>query len=123
MPRVKRGTTKNKRRHNILKETKGYIFGRNSKKREARQGIFNAGIHAFNHRRDKKNDFRRNWQVKIAARLATVGGPSYSKFIPLLKKHDIRLDRKMLAELAENEPEVFDTVTQKVTEKKSGGTS
>jgi large subunit ribosomal protein L20 len=114
MPRVKRGTIKAKRRRNILAETKGYRFGRSTKKKQAREAIFHAGNHAFAHRRDKKNDFRRLFQVRINAKLREIEGPSYSKFINLLKKKQVTLNRKMLAELALNEPEVFEKVVQEV---------
>lgn len=113
MVRVKRGTTSTKSRRNILKKTKGYRFGRSTKEREAKVAIVKAGTHAFAHRRDKKNDFRRLWNIKIGA-AAREHGLSYSKFIDLLKKKDIALNRKMLAELAENEPTVFAEIVAKV---------
>jgi ribosomal protein L20 len=65
MARVKGGKTANKRRKNILAMTKGYRFGRSTKKAQAKEAIFHAGKYAFAHRRDKKNDFRRLWNVRI----------------------------------------------------------
>ncbi len=106
MPRVKRGTTSNKTRRSTLKKTKGYRFGRHTKEREAKVAIAKAGTHAFAHRREKKNDFRRLWNIKIGAGLQA-HGLSYSKFIGALKKKHIDLDRKILADLAENNLEVF----------------
>ena len=116
MARVKRGTIANKRRKNILQKVKGYRFGRSTKEREAKVAIAHAGTHAFAHRRDKKNDFRRLWNVKInAATRADEKNPiSYSKFIDKLKKNKIELDRKILADLAENSPESFKRVLEKV---------
>lgn len=116
MARVKRGTTSLKRRKNILKQVKGYRFGRSTKERQAKEAIAHAGTHAFAHRRDKKNDFRRLWNIKInAATRADEKNPiSYSKFIGMLKKNKIGLDRKILADLAENSPESFERVLNKV---------
>jgi large subunit ribosomal protein L20 len=111
MPRVKRGTISNKRRRNTLKQTKGYRFGRSTKEREAKVAILKAGVHAFAHRKDKKNDFRRLWNIKIGAGLAEYD-LSYSKFINLLKQKNINLNRKMLAELAEDSPEAFKQVVE-----------
>lgn len=106
MTRVKRGVTSNKTRKSTLKKTKGYRFGRSTKEREAKVAIVKAGVHAFAHRRDKKNDFRRLWNVKIGAAAKGLA-LSYSKLIDQLKKKDIALNRKMLASLAEENPEVF----------------
>jgi large subunit ribosomal protein L20 len=115
MPRVKRGTIKNKKRKSLLSKAKGYRFGRSTKKRQAYEAVTHAGVHAFNHRRRKKSDFRRLWQIKISARLKE-HGISYSKFINLLNKKEIALDRKILADLAENNPESFSAVVKEVRE-------
>jgi|SRR3989344_4705115 len=114
MARVKGGTTSLKRRRNILKQVKGYRFGRSKKKREAREAIFHAGSYAFAHRRDKKADFRRHWQVVINAGVRPYG-LSYSKFMGLLKKNNIELDRKILAGLAQENPETFKRIVEKVS--------
>ncbi|MBL7045355.1 MAG: 50S ribosomal protein L20 [Parcubacteria group bacterium] len=115
MARVKRGTTANKRRKSILSKVKGYRFGRKTKERQAKEAIAHAGTHAFAHRRDKKNDFRRLWNIKINAATRAGENPiSYSKFIGALKKKNINLDRKILADLAENSPESFERVLEKV---------
>lgn len=113
MSRVKRGTIKNKRRKNTLKQVKGYRFGRSTKEAQARDAIRHAGAHAFAHRKDKKNDRRKLWNVKINA-LVREHGLSYSKFIGALKKANIALDRKILADLAENNPKVFAKVVEKI---------
>lgn len=106
MPRVKRGTIANKTRKNNLKRTKGYRFGRSTKEREAKVAIVKAGVYAFAHRRDKKNDFRRLWTVKISGAVKKLD-LSYSKFINLLKVKNIQLDRKVMADMVENNPETF----------------
>ncbi len=108
MARVKGGVTSNKRRKNILAMTKGYRFGRSTKKRQAREAIFHAGKYAFAHRRDKKNDFRRLWNVRINAALRAIDSKlSYSKFIGVANKKGLELNSKMLATLAQEHPEVF----------------
>ncbi len=95
-----------KRRRNILKKVKGYRFGRSKKESAAREAIVHAGKYAFAHRRDKKNDMRRMWQVKMGAVLRK-NGMSYSKFMGAMNKKGIKINRKMLALLAEKHPESF----------------
>ena len=106
MARVKRGTTKQKRRRNILRQVKGFRHGRGTKERQAHEAIAHAGSYALAHRRDKKNDFRKLWNIKINAATRPLGY-SYSVFINLLKKKHVDLDRKVLADLAEHKPESF----------------
>ena len=113
MPRVKRGTIGAKRRRNTLKQVKGYRFGRSTKEREAKTAILHAGVHAFTGRRDKKGDFRTLWQIKINAGVRPLG-MSYSTFMGQLKKNKIELDRKILATLAEHQPEVFAQIVNAV---------
>ncbi len=114
MTRVKRGTTSLKRRRNVLAETKGYRHGRSSKEKEAREAIFHAGTHAFAHRKDKKNDFRRLWNVRINASVRKLG-TTYSKFIHLLKLKKVDLDRKVLATIAKDYPESFERIIKKLS--------
>lgn len=109
MTRVKKGVNALKTRRNILAKVKGYRFGRSKKERQANEAIFHAGSYAFAHRRDKKGDFRRLWNVRLSAVLRE-NGLSYSKFIPLLKKNKIALDRKVLSEIAQTNPEVFKNI-------------
>lgn len=116
MARVKGGTTSNKRRKNILAMTKGYRFGRSTKKRMAREAIFHAGKYAFAHRRDKKNDFRRLWNVRLNAGLRQIDEKlSYSKFIGMLTKKGVLVNRKMLAELADKNPESFARLVKQIS--------
>lgn len=114
MTRVKRGTISLKRRRNVLKQTKGYRHGRSSKERQAKEAISKAGAHAFDHRRDKKRDFRKLWQIKISYAVKKMD-LSYSKFIDMLKKKDVGLDRKVLADMVENNPETFERIVKKVS--------
>ncbi len=113
MTRVKKGVNALKTRKNVLRKVKGYRFARSKKERAATEAIFHAGTYAFAHRRDKKGDFRRLWNVRISSALKPLGF-SYSKFIPALKKHNVNLDRKILADLAENHPSVFKKIVAEV---------
>jgi large subunit ribosomal protein L20 len=106
MTRVKRGVLKTKTRRNLLKQVKGYRFGRSTKEAMAMDAMMHAGAYAFAHRRDKKGAMRRLFNVKINAALRPEGF-SYSKFIGVLKKKNIEVDRKIMADLAENNPETF----------------
>lgn len=113
MTRVKRGVLKTKTRRNLLKQVKGYRFGRSKKEANATEAMMHAGAYAFAHRRDKKGVNRRLWNVKINATLRPEG-LTYSKFIGVLKKKSIEVDRKILADLAENNPDTFKRVVAQV---------
>lgn len=115
MARVKGGKTSNKRRKNILAMTKGYRHGRSTKKRMAKEAIAHAGKYAFAHRRDKKNDYRRLWTVRINAGLDTMGTTlSYSRLIGAMGKKNVAINRKMLSELAASSPETFARIIKQV---------
>lgn len=113
MARVKRGVMHAKRRKNLLKFTKGYRWGRKSKIKLAKTAASKAGKYAFAHRRDKKADFRALWHIQINAAVRPLG-LSYSKFMDLLKKNKIELDRKILAQLAREYPAVFQKLVEAV---------
>ena len=113
MTRVKKAVNALKYRRNLLKMTKGYRGGRSKKERQAQEAVFHAGMHAFAHRRDKKNDFRKLWNVKINAASRPLG-ITYSKLINSMKKKGVMIDRKILADLAENNPETFARVVDAV---------
>lgn len=106
MTRVKKGVNAIKNRRNMLKRTKGFRNGRSTKERQANEAWVHAGTYAFAHRKDKKADFRKLWQIQIsyAVKPHTL---SYSKFIDKLKKKNIELDRKVMATLIEQKPETF----------------
>ncbi len=114
MSRVKGGVTSLKRRRNILKRAKGYRHGRSTKVRLAKESLVHAGKNAFNHRRDKKTDFRQLWIVRLNAAIRENGFKSYSTFIDALKKKEIGLDRKVLSEIAQMDPEGFTRIANKV---------
>ncbi len=111
MTRVKKAVNARKYRRNLLKSTKGYRHARSTKERAAQDAALHAGAYAFAHRRDKKGDFRRLWNVRISASAKALGH-SYSKFIGNLKKKNIELDRKILATLASENPETFKKVVE-----------
>lgn len=113
MTRVKGGVISIKRRRNILKQVKGYRFGRSTKERQAREAIAHAGAHAFAHRRDKKNDFRKLFTTRLNAALR-VHEVSYSKFIGMLKKQNVTLDRKVLSQIAAENPAAFAKIVESV---------
>ncbi|MEK7180532.1 MAG: 50S ribosomal protein L20 [Patescibacteria group bacterium] len=113
MTRVKKGVHALKRRKNILSKVKGYRFGRSTKERQAKEAINHAGTYAFAHRKDKKNDNRMLWNIKIGAEVKQFG-LSYSTFINALKKKNISINRKMLAHFAQNEPETFKRLVKTV---------
>ena len=89
-----------------MKQTKGMRHGRSTKERQAKEALLHAGNYSFAHRKDKKSHNRKLWNIKINAGSRELG-MSYSKMIGALKKKKIELDRKILADLAENHPEVF----------------
>lgn len=113
MTRVKRGTIKNKRRKNVLAQTKGFRFGRSTKKAQAKDALKHAGNYSFAHRKDKKADARTLWQTRINAGVRPLG-ISYSKFMDGLKKKDIAIDRKILSDLAQKNPETFARLVKEV---------
>ena len=110
--RVKTGTVRRKRHKKILKMAKGFYSGRRKHFRKAKEQIERSLVYAFRDRKQKKRDFRKLWIIRInaACRLNDI---SYSRFINGLKKANIDLDRKILADLAMNEPEVFASIVEK----------
>lgn len=115
MPRVKRGKSHLKRRKNILKDTKGFRGGRKNLIKQAKVAVTKAGLHAAKDRRKKKGVNRRLWQVQLNAVLRGKYELTYSKFIALLTKHNVEINRKVLAELANTNPEVFDYIMSVIT--------
>ncbi len=113
MTRVKKGVHALKRRRSVLKQTKGMRHGRSTKERQAKDALLHAGNYAFAHRKDKKSHNRKLWNIKINAG-AREEGMSYSKLIGALKKKNIILDRKILADMAENHPKSFAKILENV---------
>jgi large subunit ribosomal protein L20 len=104
--RVKRGVTAHRRHKKILAMAKGYRGGRRKLFKTANEAVMRALAYAYRHRRERKGDFRRLWIQRINA-AARLHGIKYSQFINGLKAAQITLDRKILAELAVNNPAEF----------------
>lgn len=109
--RVKRGFKARQRRKKVLKLAKGYRGGRSKLYRTAADAVDKALTYAYRDRKVRKRDFRRLWIVRINAG-ARMNNLSYSKFINGLKRADIELDRKVLAELAVSDPYAFSQLAQ-----------
>jgi large subunit ribosomal protein L20 len=107
MPRVKRGVIARKRKRKILKEAKGFRGGRRNLVRTATEAVHKAWQHSYAHRRARKRDFRRLWIARINAAVRS-HDLSYSRFIHGLKLAGVELDRKMLADVALNDPSAFE---------------
>ena len=104
--RVKKGVTAHRRHKKVLELTKGQRASRHSLYRRAHEAMLHSLSYAYAHRRERKSDMRRLWISRINA-AAQNNGINYSQFINGLKKANIGLDRKMLADMAVREPEVF----------------
>ncbi len=113
MARVKRGNVARKRRNKILRLARGFKGSNGTLFRTANQRVMKALCNAYRDRRRRKRDFRRLWIARINA-AARLNGLSYSKFLGGLKKADIQLNRKMLAQLAVMDPKSFTAVTSLV---------
>lgn len=113
MVRVKKGKAAHKRRKHLLKHAKGFRWGRKSKYKLAKDALRHAWRYAYRDRRTKKRERRALWQTQINA-ACRQQGISYSKFTYGLKKNKIELDRKVLAELGQNHPEIFKKIIEKV---------
>ncbi len=111
MTRIKRGVTAHQKHHKLLKQARGMTRPRRTSSRMARQGVTRSLQYAYRDRRNKKRDFRRLWIVRINAAVRS-HGLSYSQFIKGLALAKIQLDRKILAELAVNQPDAFKAVVE-----------
>ena len=109
MSRVKRGNVARKRRNKILSLAKGFRGGNKNLFRTANQRVMKALCNAYRDRRRRKRDFRKLWIARINAS-ARINGLNYSQLINKLKVADIRINRKMLAQLALNEPKCFEEI-------------
>ena len=112
MARVKRGVTAHRRHKKILKLAKGYYGARSRVYRVAKQAVIKAGQYAYRDRKQRKRQFRSLWIARINAG-ARLNGISYSRFIAGLKKANVEIDRKVLADLAMNEAVVFAAIVEK----------
>jgi large subunit ribosomal protein L20 len=111
MPRVKGGPKTKQRRKKILKRAKGYVGGRSRLYRTAVDAVHRALAYAYRDRRVRRRDFRRLWITRINA-AARLHGLSYSRLMDALRKAHIELDRKVLADLAVNDPNAFSKIAE-----------
>ncbi len=109
MPRVKRGVTAHRRHKKILKQAKGYYGARSRVFRVAKQAVIKAGQYAYRDRRQRKRQFRALWITRINA-AARLNGLNYSRFIAGLKKANITLDRRVLADIAVFDKAAFSAI-------------
>ena len=112
--RVKRGKTVNRRHKKTLALAKGYRGGRSKLYKQAREAVIHAGSDAYRGRKEKKRQTRSLWIIRISAALKA-HDISYSKFMNTLKQKNIELDRKILAQIALEDPESFKELVEKVT--------
>lgn len=113
--RTTKGAARNKAKNRLFKKTKGYRGGRGKLLRTAKETLVRAEAFAFRDRRVRKREFRKLWIIRINA-AARERGLRYSELISGLKKAQIELDRKMLSEMATNDPAGFDAVVEKARE-------
>ncbi|OGG23658.1 50S ribosomal protein L20 [Candidatus Gottesmanbacteria bacterium RIFCSPLOWO2_01_FULL_43_11b] len=111
--RIKRGVTSHAKHKKLLRSTKGYRMTKRRLVRVAREAYLHAGEYAFAGRKNRKRDFRRLWITRISEAVK-LRGLSYSSFIHKLKEANIELDRKVLADLVVEDPEVFEEVLDEV---------
>ena len=109
MSRVKRSVHAHKKHRNILGEAKGYFGTKKSSYRKAKEAYLKAQTYAYRDRRVRKRDFRQLWITRINA-AARLNGTTYSRLVAAMKKADITLNRKMLADLAVRDPQAFAAV-------------
>ena len=111
MPRVKRGVVAHRRHKKVLKQAKGYYGARSRIFRVAKQAVTKAGQYAYRDRRQRKRQFRALWITRINAQ-SRANGLSYSRLINGLKKADIALDRRVLADLAVHDKTAFTAIVE-----------
>jgi large subunit ribosomal protein L20 len=114
MSRVKRGTTAHKKRKNVLKNVKGFKWGRKNKFKAAKEALLKAWTYAYRDRKTKKRTMRRSWNVAINAGCRK-NNTTYKDFIYNLKKKDIQLNRKILSTLSREHPQIFKEIIEKVS--------
>jgi len=116
MPRTRKGSARRQGKKRLLNRAKGYFGARSKLLRVAKQSVMKGGQYAFRDRRQKRRDFRRLWITRISA-ACRQRDLSYSQFMGGMKKAGVQLDRKVLADIALNDPAAFDAV---VAEAKAG---
>jgi large subunit ribosomal protein L20 len=111
MPRVKRSVQSRKRRRKVLEQARGYWGAKHSSYKSAKEQVEHSLVYAYRDRKTKKRNFRRLWILRINA-AARQNGLSYNQFIAGLKKAEIGLDRKVLADLAVSDPDAFAAIAE-----------
>jgi large subunit ribosomal protein L20 len=112
MPRVKRSVNARKKRRKVLEQAKGYRAGKHASYKRAKEQVQRSGNYAYRDRRVRKREFRRLWIIRINA-ASRANGLSYNQFIHGLALAEIEIDRKILAELAVNDPVFFASLAEK----------
>jgi len=112
--RVKRGTTSRKRHKKLLALAKGYRGGRSKLVKEAKQAVIHAGADAYRGRKEKKRQMRSLWITRLSAALSK-HDISYSQFIGKLKSNKVELDRKVLSQIALEDPQAFNDLVKKIS--------
>ena len=110
MPRANSSVPRHRRHRKIVKQAKGYYGARSRTFKSAKDAVVKAGLYAYRHRRQRKRQFRRLWITRINA-ACRLNGTTYSAFINGLKIKGIELDRKILADMAVNDPQSFAKLT------------
>ncbi len=119
MARVKTGVVRRRRHKKVLKLARGFYSGRRKHFRKAKEQLERSLVYAYRDRRNKKRDFRRLWITRINA-ACRLNGLSYSKFMFGLKQANIELDRKILADMAMNDPKAFEAIAKEAKDAMSG---
>ena len=114
MPRANSSVPRHRRHRKVVKQAKGYYGARSRNFKAAKDAVEKAGLYAYRDRRQKKRQFRRLWIIRINA-AARQNGLSYSQFISKIKAKGIDLDRKVLADLAMNQPDTFAQLAKSIS--------
>src|SRR6476620_10722341 len=113
MPRAKRGFKRRRRHNKVLKRAEGFVLGRKNKYKRTAEAVDRAFIYAYRDRRAKKRDFRTLWIARLSA-AASANNISYSRLIAALTKAQIKLDRKVLSDIAIADPKAFTAIVDTV---------
>ena len=116
MPRSNSSVPRHRRHRKVVKLAKGYFGARSRNFKAAKDAVLKAGLYAYRDRRQKKRQFRRLWIIRINA-ASRLNGLSYSNFVHSLKEKGVDLDRKVLADLAVNNPTVFEDLVKYLQKK------
>ena len=113
MPRAKRGFKRRRRHNKVLKRAEGFVLGRKNKYKRTAEAVDRAFIYAYRDRRVKKREFRQLWIARISA-AANINSMSYNRLIAALTKSNVKLDRKILSDIAIADPLAFTAIVDQV---------